>query len=245
MTLRTPGFFRLFRKPFRTTLGKDEGGAVAIEFAFIAPVMIILYMGLFQVSMLIMEDRRVSHSASVLGDLVTREATVDKDAVANIFQGAVEVLGMSNMTTLSGDVRMQLISLRMESDGSVNVIGSATVNDDTGEIWSPICATDIDSRLLNSKSGAVVARVNYKFKMQSHATAEDLENVDTTTYIDPEKDGVDLREQVVFKPRGPVDIPFRLDPAVPLNLSYGCDIENGVVECDDMLPVDNSLVGGC
>ena len=232
----------------RLRLPRNEDGSVAVEFAFIAPVLIIMYFGLFQISMVIMEDRRVSHSASVLGDLVTREATLDEDAVANVLQGATEVLGMSNLTTLGSDVRMQVVSLRMVDDGNgnttVNVIGSAVVNDNSSQTWPQICVTDIDPRLLNTQSGAVVARVAYNFNMRSHADAATAARIDTN-HIDPEKDGILLQEQVIMKPRGPVDIPF-VDPTgtdPTQSLHFTCNIDNaGVVTCPSSQNADNTFL---
>ena len=234
----------------RLRLPRNEDGSVAIEFAFIAPVLIIMYLGLFQISFLIMEDRRVSHSASVLGDLVTRENTLDQTSVVNVFQGATEVLGMSNLETLGSDVRMQVVSLRMEDDGSgtggttVNVIGSATVNDTAGTPWPEICVTDIDTRLLNTSSGAVVARVGYNFTLRSHADANTTKDL-RRQYIDPENDGINLQEQVIFKPRGPVDIPFVDSTSTnsTQNTHFDCDIgSDGVVVCGSSRDVDNNFL---
>lgn len=230
-------------------LPRNEDGSVAIEFAFIAPVLIIMYFGLFQVSMLIMEDRRVSHSASVLGDLVTREDTLDKDEVLNVFQGAAEVLGMSNLKTLGTDVQMQIVSLRMVDDGAggteVQTIGSAVVRGNKFPSWPKICVTDIDPRLLNTSSGAVVARVAYRFNMRSHADKATTDSIDTTTYIDPDGNGIMLQEQVIFKPRGPVDIPFTeptsSDP--DQNRHFVCNIKNnGKVVCNGMKKATNRFL---
>ena len=231
----------------RLRLPRDENGSVAIEFAFIAPVLIIMYFGLFQISMVIMEDRRVSHSASVLGDLVTREDSLDKGAVTNALQGATEVLGMGNLDTLSSDVRMQVVSLRMEDDGSggttVNVIGSAVINDDAQTPWPLICVSDIDTRLLNTSSGAVVARVGYDYNMRSNTDAATAASVDKG-FVDPDNNGIQLQEQVIFKPRGPVDIPFvdptGTDPAASVH--FECDISAGAVTCQDPQDADNTFL---
>ena len=231
----------------RARLPRNEDGSVAIEFAFIAPVLLIMYFGLFQISMVIMEDRRVSHSASVLGDLVTREDTLDKDAVENIFQGAAEVLGMSNLETLGSDVRMQVVSLRKVDDNpnGVTVIGSAEIGDTAGTTWPPICVGDIDNRLLNTSSGAIVARVGYNFSMASHADAATADSFNKD-YIDPDNNGVNLQEQVIFKPRGPVDIPF-VDSSGTLaadeDAHYNCDISSsGVVSCSNAVATVDTIL---
>ena len=233
----------------RIRLPRSEDGSVAIEFAFIAPVLIIMYFGLFQISMVIMEDRRVSHSASVLGDLVTREATLDKDGVENVFQGATEVLGMGDAAKLESGIRMQIVSLRMEDDGSggttVNVIGSATINDSAMTEWPKICVTDIDPRLFNTQSGAVVARVGYNFKIASKASAGS-EPLLTTQHVDYENDGINLQEQVIMKPRGPVDIPFvdptATDPTQSLHFDDCSYDGDGAVSCSNVQNANNDFL---
>ena len=233
----------------RLRLPRNEDGSVAIEFAFIAPVLILMYFGLFQISMVIMEDRRVSHSASVLGDLVTREATLDQAAVENVLQGATEVLGMGNPAKLESDIRMQIVSLRMEDNGSggttVNVIGSATINDSAMTAWPQICVTDIDSRLLNTQSGAVVARVGYNFKLAPNATPG-AEPTINTQHVDPDNDGINLQEQVIMKPRGPVDIPFvdpsGTDPTQSLHFDDCSYDGDGAVTCSNVQNANNDFL---
>jgi Flp pilus assembly protein TadG len=50
----------------------DERGVAAVEFALIAPIMILLYCGLAELSIAMMAERRAAHSASVVADLVAQ-----------------------------------------------------------------------------------------------------------------------------------------------------------------------------
>jgi Flp pilus assembly protein TadG len=65
----------------RTKLGRlfgalrDERGVSAVEFALIAPIMIMLYVGLAQLTLAMMAERRASHSASAIGDLLAQQRT--------------------------------------------------------------------------------------------------------------------------------------------------------------------------
>lgn len=51
---------------------RDVGGVASIEMAFIFPVMLLVYFGLVDVSNLLSANRRVTLTASTLGDLVTQ-----------------------------------------------------------------------------------------------------------------------------------------------------------------------------
>ena len=62
----------------------NRDGIAAIEFALIAPIMIALYVGLAEISLLVTADRNVSHAASVTGDLATQIEVLDTDEVENL-----------------------------------------------------------------------------------------------------------------------------------------------------------------
>src|SRR3569623_1736057 len=53
-------------------LRTDQRGASAVEFAMIAPLMLMFYFGLTELCQAMLAERRVSHVASAVGDLVTQ-----------------------------------------------------------------------------------------------------------------------------------------------------------------------------
>ncbi len=52
---------------------KDNKGVAAIEFAFIAPVLILLFIGTLEISYAVAVDRKVSRVSSTIGDLITQD----------------------------------------------------------------------------------------------------------------------------------------------------------------------------
>ena len=60
----TPGLLRRF--------AGDESGVSAIEFAFIAPILIVFYFGMAETCQLLIAKRRVNHSAAAVADLVSQ-----------------------------------------------------------------------------------------------------------------------------------------------------------------------------
>jgi len=65
---------------------RDRGGASALEFALIAPLLIALYFGLAEYCQAMMADRKVSHAASSLGDLVAQSTQVSSADMTDIFK---------------------------------------------------------------------------------------------------------------------------------------------------------------
>ena len=65
----------------------DEGGVAAIEFAAIVPVMLLLFMGMVEMTVRISESRRTVLVANLVGDLVTQSdsGVINQDIMDSYF----------------------------------------------------------------------------------------------------------------------------------------------------------------
>ncbi len=70
---------------FCTALREDRRGASAVEFALLAPVLIGLYFGLAEYCQAMMADRKVTHAAASIGDLVAQSDKVSNADMIDIF----------------------------------------------------------------------------------------------------------------------------------------------------------------
>jgi Flp pilus assembly protein TadG len=68
-----------------TRFRKDREGLAAVEFAFVAPVMLTFFFGLFEVSQALMCRSNVTNLASTAGDLVAQKGSVNDADVNNVF----------------------------------------------------------------------------------------------------------------------------------------------------------------
>jgi Flp pilus assembly protein TadG len=64
----------------------DQRGVAAVEFALIAPIMILLYCGLAELSIAMMAERRAAHAASVVADLVAQSGQVTVTDLGDIYK---------------------------------------------------------------------------------------------------------------------------------------------------------------
>ena len=62
-------------------LAKDRRGAAAIEFAFVAPVLLVLYMMTMEIAQAIDTNKKVGRMASLTADLVTQEQDITKSEI--------------------------------------------------------------------------------------------------------------------------------------------------------------------
>lgn len=70
---------------------RDHRGVAAIEFAFVAPVLLVLYFMTMEISQAIESNKKTGRVASMVADLVTQQQTIKKDEVDAIMRigGAV------------------------------------------------------------------------------------------------------------------------------------------------------------
>lgn len=138
---------------------QDTSGIASIEFAIIAPVMIMMYFGLAEMSHAISVDRRISHGTKTAGDMATLSPTVTAEELNEIFSATLQVMGVND----NAGVEMELSSYEVDQDGDIQIVGLATLNDGDQELpdFDP---EDLDERLLSPTSGIVVARVAYVYK---------------------------------------------------------------------------------
>lgn len=74
------------RKGLISRLTGDERGVSAVEFALIAPVMIVFYFGMAEFCQGYMAQKRMGHVSAMVADLVAQEETVTTATLDDIFQ---------------------------------------------------------------------------------------------------------------------------------------------------------------
>jgi Flp pilus assembly protein TadG len=117
---------------------RDQSGVAAIEMALIFPVLLILFVGLIDLTTLLSDNRRVSYSANVVADVVTRLQTpTTPQEVGDSFEAAELVMRAAR----AGPARVEIYNYLRENDGSTslrwkrdNGVGTACGAPDTGNL---------------------------------------------------------------------------------------------------------------
>lgn len=146
--------------PSRFTQNQD--GVAAIEFAFIAPIMLFMYFGMAEVATAISVDRKISHSANVAGDLATQSETVSAAEMTEIMTATMLVMGIPK--NKQDSVTIEIASYARAADKSIINKGKAVLKGSKGIDLPTFNAADLDDRILSNSSGVVVARVNYIYE---------------------------------------------------------------------------------
>lgn len=74
------------------TFLRDRRGSAAVEFAFVVPVLLLLYYGMVEATQALLVNRRVSFIATGVGDLTTQTAQLSKTQLQDIFTISTAVM---------------------------------------------------------------------------------------------------------------------------------------------------------
>lgn len=88
-------------RAFLGRFGRDRRGVSALEFSFIAPVMIVMFFGIAEVGQGLFAQRRAEHVASSIGDLTAQAGTISNSDMSNIFDAGFQVMAPLPTGTLA------------------------------------------------------------------------------------------------------------------------------------------------
>lgn len=161
------------------TLIKDRRGAAAVEFAFVAPVMILMYYGLAELTQGMMADRRASHVASAIGDLVAQDTMINTSEMNDIFNVGKAIIAPFPTTGLS----MRVTSIRKDANGAIQVMWSKS----SGSMGVLTTVASVPAGLIANNESVILAESSYVY---NSATKQALPNALTFTqkyYLKPRK----------------------------------------------------------
>jgi len=156
-------------KDFLLRTALDQRGVAAVEFAFIAPVMLIFYFGMVEISLAVEADRNLSHAASLVGDLTAQDPVVTIDMIENYIYGAMAVLDIPAED--ADEIGLELYAFEVTTPDDPNTAADERVIAETGyaKYGQTIAGgvkfdpSNIKDEILTDTSGVVVARMTYNY----------------------------------------------------------------------------------
>jgi Flp pilus assembly protein TadG len=136
-------------------LASDNRGLAAVEFALIAPVMILMFYGAVELSTAVDCNSRVARVSSTVADLVAQATAVSSADTTNIFNAANAIL----YPYASANAQIKVSSLVANSAGTVSVAWSDAQN--TSPRTSP--PGNIPTGIIPAGSSIIYAEVSYTF----------------------------------------------------------------------------------
>lgn len=165
----------LFRR-----FGQDRGGVSAVEFALIAPLLILAYVGLVHVTLALSADRKITSAAGTVADLIAQNDTVDSAIIADAIAA-----GQAIVQPFSADpLQVRVTSIRSDAGGAVHFVWG----DARGT--APRSAGDmppLPPGVLLPEGGVVVVEVSYPFETPFSGVKFGNFNFTETAYMRPRR----------------------------------------------------------
>jgi Flp pilus assembly protein TadG len=135
------------------SLLKDERGVAAVEFALLAPFLMLLYFGLVEFVQAYQAQKRVSHVAMTIADVTSQDRVTTDAKLTDILEAGVALMTPFPQSNL----RERVSSLTANSSGVVSVDWTANRN------WTGGSAPTVPAGFLNPGESAIVTDVIYTY----------------------------------------------------------------------------------
>jgi len=101
-------------------LGRERSGASAIEFAFLAPILIAIYISSFEITTGYSVSQKTLKAAGSIADIVTRQDTVNKAFLSEMIDAAEATIAPSPAPGL----KLKITGVTIDSAGNAKVLWS-------------------------------------------------------------------------------------------------------------------------
>lgn len=154
----------MIRRPLPSlkSFWRDRRGVSAIEFALIAPVLVLMYCGFAETTQAMMAQRRLSNIASQIGDLVAQGTQTGPSKMTDIFNIGNLIMAPYPTATL----KMCIYSVTSDATGKDTVAWVRTNPAGVGMAGCPAAnatVNDISTGVLPANQSIIVARASYDY----------------------------------------------------------------------------------
>ncbi|MGG7578042.1 TadE/TadG family type IV pilus assembly protein [Rhizobium sp. Nf11,1] len=157
MAMRNP-FSRLVQQARR--LARERKGAGAIEFAILFPVLIMLYIGAFEITIGLSVSKRATRAAGSIADLVTQQQSVTKSALAQMPSVATGMFVPYNTTSLT----LKITGISIDASANAKVLWS-WAQDGTTPYAKNVTVSDVPADMKTANSFLVRTELSIPYRM--------------------------------------------------------------------------------
>lgn len=166
----------------------NQKGVSAIEFALIAPLMVLIYCGTIELNLMMRADRRVTSTAASLGDLTARLEVVTDGDMQELFNAAAVTMQPypANMA------RLRLTSVIDNGDGQTRVGWSDGFNITP---YAPNALITVPAGLVPSPGSVIVAEVEFDYESTLGVIIDGSQTLKDAFYLRPRSGNTITRVQ--------------------------------------------------
>ena len=142
-----------------TGFWRDRAGVSALEFAFVLPLMLTIYIGSFELSQGLSAKTKVSQTARTVTDLVARSTTITSSQMSDIFNATNTVMSPFTITTASFVLVVSTINI----DANSNTTIAASCASDGNTYYTPGQTVSVPAALVVPNSQLIWGTASYTY----------------------------------------------------------------------------------
>ena len=166
----------------------EAKGVAAVEFAFIAPIMLLLFVGTIELSAGVSVNRKLSRLSSTISDLVTQSQSLTGNDIDNIMDVAANV-----MYPYEDEVTMVISGVEIKN-GEAKVTTSCS--EPTGSALAAGTPYDVPTKIRRDGTFLIAAKVTTTYK-PSFGWAE----YSAAEGVSFDKTAIPMEEEIFLRPR--------------------------------------------
>jgi Flp pilus assembly protein TadG len=164
--------------------GRDRRGASAVEFALIAPILIVMYCGMAEFTQAMMAQRRLTNITSSIGDLTAQASQTGPARTSDIF--TIGAILMSPFPTT--DLKMCVASVVSDANGKDTVAWSqASAAGMANCPTKGAILTDVPDAVLPAGKSVILARTAYVYSSPIQLVLPRPLTFNRTLYLRPRR----------------------------------------------------------
>ncbi|EGF91878.1 tadE family protein [Asticcacaulis biprosthecium C19] len=138
----------------------DKRGVSAIEFAMVAPLLIMAYLSLAELTLGMMASRRTSHLAATIGDLAAQSETLSSANITDLWAIGTSMLQPFSTGT---NLKMRLTCVTMNSSNQAKVIWSVDNGNGLAEYTNGATLATVTTAQISANESLIVTEVEYDY----------------------------------------------------------------------------------
>jgi Flp pilus assembly protein TadG len=139
---------------------RDQRGVSAVEFAFIAPVLILFYFGLAEYTQALMAQRKAINTASAMGDLTAQANGSTTSSTINDIMDMKDVL-MAPFPVSGTQAKICIVSI--VNNGTQNKVTWRKYQNDTTCPAVGTVMSSVPTELISANQSVIMSRVSYTY----------------------------------------------------------------------------------
>lgn len=163
----------------------DRRGVAAVEFALIAPIMLLFYFGLAEFTQAMIAERKAIRTASAIGDLVAQNDTIaptGAGGISDVFKIATTLMSPFPTGT---KLKLCVASISADDKGKKTIDWARNENDPTCK--KDTLSTSVSADLLAANQSVILSRVIYSYTSPMHQTLKVDPTFTKTYYLRPRR----------------------------------------------------------